>query len=121
MFYFIIKEFCSISCIFGKTWLYIVLHDFILTYYSSIILDSFSILLFPKLCWHIGLTPTKCQLLRPNVLIVLLRVYRYLGGATLPFTILYCCMYFILSIATITILNMFCSNLLLLILGAKYS
>ena len=54
MFYFRIKEFCSILCIFGKTWLYIVLHDF---YYSSIILGSFSILLFPKLCWHIGLTP----------------------------------------------------------------
>ena len=44
-------------CVFGKTWLYIVLHDFNLTYYSSIILGSFSILLFPKLCWHIGLTP----------------------------------------------------------------
>ena len=44
--------------IFGKTWLYIVLHNFNLTYYSSIILGSFSILLFPKLCWHIGLTPT---------------------------------------------------------------
>ena len=29
-----------------------------MTYYSSIILGSFSILLFPKLCWHIGLTPT---------------------------------------------------------------
>ena len=37
---------------------YIVLHDFNLTYFSSIILGSFSILLFPKLCWHIGLTPT---------------------------------------------------------------
>ena len=34
-----------------------MLHDFNLTYYSSIILGSFSILLFPKLCWHIGLTP----------------------------------------------------------------
>ena len=33
-------------CVFGKTWLYIVLHDFSLSYYSSIILDSFSILLF---------------------------------------------------------------------------
>ena len=43
---------------FGKIWLYILLHDFNLTYYSSIILDSFSILLFPKLCWHIGLTPS---------------------------------------------------------------
>ena len=52
------KEFCSILCIFGKTWLYIVLHDFNFTYYSSIILGSFSILLFPKLCWHIGLAPT---------------------------------------------------------------
>ena len=38
-----------------------VLHEFNLTYYSSIILGSFSIVLFPKLCWHIGLTP-KCQL-----------------------------------------------------------
>ena len=57
MFYFRIKEFCSILCIFGKMWLYIVLHEFNLAYYSSIILGSFSILLFPKLCWHIGLTP----------------------------------------------------------------
>ena len=57
MLYFRIKEFCSILCILGKTWLYIVLHDLNLTYYSSIILGSFSILLFPKLCWHIGLTP----------------------------------------------------------------
>ena len=56
-FYFRIKEFCNTLCIFGKTWHYIVLHDFNLTYYSSIILGSFSILLFPKLCWHIGLTP----------------------------------------------------------------
>ena len=56
--YFRIKEACSILCIFGKTWLYIVLHYFNLTYYSSIILGSFSILLFPKLCWHIGLTPS---------------------------------------------------------------
>ena len=54
-----IKEFCRILCIFGKTWLYIVLHDFNLTYYSSMILDSFSVLLFPKLCWHIGLTPNN--------------------------------------------------------------
>ena len=38
-------------------WLYILLHDFNLTYYSGIILGSFSILLFIKLCWHIGLTP----------------------------------------------------------------
>ena len=37
---------------------FIVLHDFNLTYYSSIILGYFSILLFPKLCWHIGLTPS---------------------------------------------------------------
>ena len=44
------KEFCSILCIFGKTWLYIVLHDFNLTYYSSIILGSSSILLaIPKI------------------------------------------------------------------------
>ena len=56
--YFRIKEFCSILCIFGKTWLYIVLLDFNVTYYSSIILGSFNTLLFPKLCWHIGLTPT---------------------------------------------------------------
>ena len=42
---------------FWKTCLYKVLNDFNLTYYSSIILGSFSILLFPKLCWHIGLTP----------------------------------------------------------------
>ena len=28
-------------------------------FHSSIILGSFSILLFPKLCWHIGLTPNK--------------------------------------------------------------
>ena len=39
-----------------------VLHDFNLTYYSSITLGSFSILLFPKLCWHTGLTPTTDQL-----------------------------------------------------------
>ena len=57
MFYFWIKGFCSILCIFGKTWLYIVFHDFNLTYYSSIIVGSFSILIFPKLCRHIGLTP----------------------------------------------------------------
>ena len=57
MFYFKIKEICGILCTFGKTWLCLVLHDFNLTYYSSIILGSFSILLFPKLCWHIGLTP----------------------------------------------------------------
>ena len=62
MFYFRIKECYSILCIFGKTWLYIALHDFNLTYYSSIILGSFSILLFPKLCWHIGLTPTRSHL-----------------------------------------------------------
>ena len=43
----------------SKMWLDIVLHDFNLTYYSSIILGSFSILLFPKLCWHIGLTPNN--------------------------------------------------------------
>ena len=47
-----------VYCVCGKTWLYIVLHDFNLTYYSSIIHGSFSILLFPKLCWHIGLTPS---------------------------------------------------------------
>ena len=61
-FYFRIKEFYSILCIIGKTWLSMVLHDFSLTYYSSIILGSFSILLFPKLCWHVGLTPTWCVL-----------------------------------------------------------
>ena len=55
---YVLLQNCSILCIFGKTWLYIVLHDFNLIYYSSIILGSFSILLFPKLCWHIGLTPT---------------------------------------------------------------
>ena len=44
-----LKEFCSILCIFGKTWLYIVLHDFNLTYYSSIILGPFSILFIPKI------------------------------------------------------------------------
>ena len=54
-----LKNLCSILCIFGKTWHYIVMHDFNLTYYSSIILGSFSILLLPKLCWHIGLTPTS--------------------------------------------------------------
>ena len=64
MFYFRIKEFCSILCIFGKTWLYIVLHDFNLTYYSSIILGSFNILLFPKLCWHIGLTPSYVSIVQ---------------------------------------------------------
>ena len=53
-----LKQFYSVMCIFGKIWLDIVLHDFNLTYYSSIILGSFSILLFPKLCWHIGLTPS---------------------------------------------------------------
>ena len=57
MFYFKIQEICSILCIFGKTWLCLVWYDFNLTYYSSIILGSLSILLFPKLCWHIGLTP----------------------------------------------------------------
>ena len=41
MFYFRIKQLCSMLCIFGKTWLYIVLHDFNLTYYSSIILASY--------------------------------------------------------------------------------
>ena len=72
MFYFRIKEFCNILCIFGKTWLYIVLHDFNLPYYSSIILDSFSILLFQKLCWHIGLTPNYHQkrYLQPAVISV---------------------------------------------------
>ena len=59
MFYFNIKEICSILCIFGKTRVCLVLHDFNLTYCSSIILGSFTILLFPKLCWHIGLTPKK--------------------------------------------------------------
>ena len=34
-------------------------NDFNLTYYSSIILGSFSVMLFPKLCWHIGLTLIK--------------------------------------------------------------
>ena len=58
MLYFRINEFCSILRIFGKILLYTVLHDFNLTYYSSIILGSFSILSFPKLCWHIGLTPS---------------------------------------------------------------
>ena len=52
---------------FGKTWPYIVLHDFNLTYYSSITLHSFSILLFPKLCWHIGLTPTIMGLRLPYI------------------------------------------------------
>ena len=56
-----LKKFFSILCIFGNIWLYIVLHDFNLTYYSSFILGSFSILLFPKLCWHIGLTPIGQQ------------------------------------------------------------
>ena len=54
---YILLQNYSILCILCKTCLYIVLHDFNLTYYSSIILGSFSILLFPKLCWHIGLTP----------------------------------------------------------------
>ena len=36
-----------------------MLHNLKLSYYSSIILNSFSILLFPKLCWHIGLTPSN--------------------------------------------------------------
>ena len=62
-----IKEFCSILYIFDKTWLYLVLHDFNLTYYSSIILGSFSILLFPKLCWHIGLTLMIVNLFHKNV------------------------------------------------------
>ena len=44
-----------VYCVFLAKFL--VLHDFNLTYYSNVILDSFSILLFPKLCWHIGLTP----------------------------------------------------------------
>ena len=55
---YVLLQNCSTLCIFGKTRLYIVLHDFNLTYYSSIILGSFSILLFPKLCWYIGLTPS---------------------------------------------------------------
>ena len=75
MFYFRIKEFCSILCIFGKTWLYIVWHDFNLTYYSSIILGSFSILLFPKLCWHIGLTPTQLSIILYNYLIYNCLIY----------------------------------------------
>ena len=58
---YVLLQNCCIFCIFGKTWLYIGLHDCNLTYYSSIILGSFSILLFPKLCWHIGLTPTQWQ------------------------------------------------------------
>ena len=58
----LIKECCSILYFWQNLALYIiVLHDFNLTYYSSIILGSFSILLFPKLCWHnIRLTPNYC-------------------------------------------------------------
>ena len=51
-----LKSFAA-YCVFVAKRDYIVLHDFNLTYYSSIVLGSFSILLFPKLCWHIGLTP----------------------------------------------------------------
>ena len=35
-----------------------MLHNFKLSYYSSTILESSGILLFPKLFWHIGLTPS---------------------------------------------------------------
>ena len=48
-------------CIFAKLGFIIVLHDFNLTDYSSIILGSFTILLFPNLCWHIGLTPNQIK------------------------------------------------------------
>ena len=46
-------------CVFlaKRSFIIIVLHVLNLTYYSNIILGSFSILLFPKLCWNIGLTP----------------------------------------------------------------
>ena len=50
-------------CVFlAKLGIIMVLHEFNLTYYSSIILGSFCILLFQKLCWHIGLTPNDNQL-----------------------------------------------------------
>ena len=58
-----LKNFVA-HCVFLAKLLYIVLHDFNLTYYSIIILGSFSILLFPKLCWHIGLTPTCTRQIR---------------------------------------------------------
>ena len=44
-----------------------MLHKLKLSYYSSIILDSFSFLLFPKLCWHIGLTPNCDQKISPCI------------------------------------------------------
>ena len=53
-----LKNFVAYCVFLAKLGFIIVLHDFNLTYYSSIILGSFSILLFPKLCWHIGLTPS---------------------------------------------------------------
>ena len=51
----ILKKFVA-YCVFLKTWISLVLHDFNLTYYSIVILGSFTILLFPN--WHIGLTPS---------------------------------------------------------------
>ena len=85
MFYFRIKEFYSILCIFGKTWLYIVLHDFNLTYYSSIILGSFSIPLFPKLCWHIGLTPNPNSCANWNYSFISRVTWFTLADRILPF------------------------------------
>ena len=51
--------YCSILNTFGKTWLYLVLHDFNLTYYSSFLLASYysqnyaGILASPLLIIHI--------------------------------------------------------------------
>ena len=61
-----LKDFVA-YCIFLAKLGYIVLHDFNLTYYSSITLGSFSILLFPKLCWHIGLTPKPDCMVKVNL------------------------------------------------------
>ena len=54
-----LKIFVAYYVFLAKFDFIIVLYDFNLTYYFSIILGSFSILLFPKLRWHIGLTPNN--------------------------------------------------------------
>ena len=64
------------------------MHDFNLTYYSSIILGSFSILLFPKLCWHIGLTPSTelhriIQICIPKTIVKSKRKHPYITAKVL--------------------------------------
>ena len=68
-----------------------MLHDFILTYYSSIILGSFSIILFPKLCWHIGITPNCIYVTRAiTVFTIQWHYYSYLPFVFLLFIISLC-------------------------------